>query len=178
VGLSISSEAETGLPTLDEALSFLQSARLRRIYVELKGRRAHSHALLEAVLSIVRRCRVARSVTLLSLDHSIIRLAKEIAGDIRTAATFPARSRRLISIRSILQDGRLAGVDEVALHYGLATRRAVETLHEGGFSVSAWTANRGLAMRHLVASGVDAIMTDFPNRLREILDTPDDKTAP
>ena len=160
------------VPTLEAVLSLLAGAGLQRIYVELKGSPATRQALLEAVLSLVRTFRVERSVTLLSFDHAIVRSAKEISGGIRTAATFPARGRRLISTRSIIRAAEHAGVDEVALHFGLATRRAIEILHQHGLSVSGWTANSKLGMRRLVACGVDSIMTNFPNRLREILVSP------
>jgi len=140
-----------------------------RIYVELKGSATTRQPLLEAVLASVRTLEAERLVTLLSFDHEIIRSAKLISGGIRTAATFPARGRRLISTRSILQAAEHAGVDEVALHFGLASRRAVEAFHERGLSVAVWTVNSKLAMRRLVACGVDSIMTNFPNRLREIL---------
>lgn len=160
------------VPTLEVALSFAAEAGLKRIYVELKGSEATRQALLEAVLSVVRTLAVERSVTLLSFDHAIVRSAKEISGGIRTAATFPARGRRLISTRSIVRAAEHAGVDEVALHFGLATRRAVEAFHEHGLSVSVWTANSKLAMRRLVACDVDAIMTNFPNRLLEVLVSP------
>jgi len=160
------------LPTLEAALSLLAATRLERIYVELKVGPANGQALVDAVLSLMRELRVERLVTLLSFDHGIVRRAKEVAGDIRTAATFPARRGRLISTRSIIRAAESAEVDEVALHVGLATKRTVEALHERGFSVSGWTANSRLAMRRLAACGVDSIMTDFPDRLREVLDSP------
>ncbi|MFY9556294.1 MAG: glycerophosphodiester phosphodiesterase family protein [Blastocatellia bacterium] len=160
------------VPTLEEVLDFLAPARVERIYVELKGGRGNKEQLLESVLSLVQRFRAERSVTLLSFDHEIIHRAKRFAGDIRTAATFPARGRRLISTRSILRAAENAEVDEVALHFGLVSRRAVEALHERGLSVSVWTANSKIAMRRLTACGVDSIMTNFPDRLRAVLDTP------
>jgi glycerophosphoryl diester phosphodiesterase len=164
------------VPTLEAVLSLLADAGMRRIYVELKGTPATRQALLEAILSLVEKLRVERSVTLLSFDHAIIRTARQVSGGIRTAATFPARGRRLMSTRSIVRAAEEAGVDEVALHFGLVTRRAVEIFHERGLSVSAWTANRKLSMRRLVACSVDSIMTNFPNRLHEILVSASGKT--
>lgn len=164
------------VPTLEVVLSLLAPAGLERIYVELKGSPANRQALLEAVLSLVRALRLERKVTLLSFDHAIVRSAREIAGDIRIAATFPAKGRRLISTRSIVRAAENAGVDEVALHFGLASRRAVDAFHERGLSVSAWTANSKLGMRRLAACGVDSIMTNFPNLLRGVLDSPSPRT--
>jgi glycerophosphoryl diester phosphodiesterase len=45
----------------------------------------------------------------------------------------------------------------------------VAALHEHGFSIAAWTANSKLVMRRLLAVGVDAIMTNYPNRLADVL---------
>jgi glycerophosphoryl diester phosphodiesterase len=171
-GDAIRTASREAVPTLEVVLSLLATAGLKRIYVELKGNSANRQALLEAVVSLVRRLRVERSVTLLSFDHAIVRRAKEIAGDIRTAATFPAKGFRLSSTRSILRAAGAAYVDEVALHFGLASRRTIGALHERGLSVSAWTVNSKLAMRRLAACGVDAIMTNFPNRLRDVLAQP------
>ncbi len=168
-GDAIRTPSREAVPTLEAVLSLLATAGLERIYVELKGNPASRQALLEAVVTLVRRLRVERPVTLLSFDHAIVRRAKEIAGDTRTAATFPAKGIGLTSTRSILRAAGTAHVDEVALHFGLARRRAVAVLHERGLSVSAWTVNSKLAMKRLAACGVDAIMTDFPNRLRDVL---------
>lgn len=158
------------VPSLKDVLTLLAPAMLKRIYVEIKGAASNREALLERVLSLIRELRMQDSITLLSFDHAIVRRAKEIAGDVRTAATFPARGRRLISTRSIIRDAGNAWVDEVALHAGLATRRAVDALHQSGLGVSVWTVNNRVSMRRVCACGVDAIMTNFPDRLREVLD--------
>jgi glycerophosphoryl diester phosphodiesterase len=170
--LTPSSFAGEPLPTLEDALTLFESAALERIYIELKGNVASQELLLDRVLSLVRRSRLQRSVTLLSFDHAIIRRAKEIDGAIRTAATFAASGRRLVSTRSIGRAVEDARVDEVALHFGLVTKRRVDALHERGIAVSVWTVNSKLAMRRSTACGVDSIMTNFPNRLREVLEGP------
>ena len=170
--LTGSSFAGEPLPTLEDALTFFESAVFERIYVELKGNVASRELLLDRVLSLVRRSRLHRSVTLLSFDHAIIRRAKESDGGLRTAATFAASGRRLVSTRSIIRAAEDARVDEVALHFGLVTRRRVDALHERGIAVSVWTVNSKLAMRRVTACGVDSIMTNFPNRLREVLEGP------
>ncbi len=170
--LTGSSFAGEPLPTLEDALTFFESAVFERIYVELKGNVASRELLLDRVLSLVRRSRLHRSVTLLSFDHAIIRRAKESDVGLRTAATFAASGRRLVSTRSIIRAAEDARVDEVALHFGLVTRRRVDALHERGIAVSVWTVNSKLAMRRVTACEVDSIMTNFPNRLREVLEGP------
>ena len=161
-GLRFSGEP---VPTLADALALLSRSKLQRIYIELKGRQKNKQPLLEAIIALVREFQLEQSVTLLSFDHEIIGLAARMAETIRRAATFSIAGRGSRSARSIIDSATRVGAAEVALHYGLATRRTVETLHESGISVSAWTANTKLVMRRLAACGVDSIMTNFPNRL-------------
>jgi len=162
-GLRFSGEP---VPTLEAALALLAPADLRRIYIELKG---SQQPLLEATLALVREFHLEQSATMLSFDHKIVKQVKQRAPDIRTAATFSIAGRGSASARSIIGSAMQADADEVALHYGLATRRTVEALHEHGIAVSVWTANSKLVMRRLAACGVDSIMTNFPNRLIGVL---------
>ncbi|MBI3652465.1 MAG: hypothetical protein HY231_15705 [Acidobacteria bacterium] len=157
------------VPTLEEVFALLATARLPRIYVELKGEAAHKNALLEATVALIHQCGLSSAVTLLSFDHRIIGEAKRLAPELRSAATFPATSHALATSRSMLKALQQAAADEAALHFGLATRRTVAALHDHGYAVSVWTANSKMVLRKLIASGVDAIMTNFPNRLLELL---------
>jgi glycerophosphoryl diester phosphodiesterase len=153
------------VPTLAEVLALMSPLKPRRVYLELKSEPARRQMLLDLTISLVRSSGLAGSVTLLSFDHEAMRLAKEIAPDLRTAATFPIGSRALPTARAIIEEADSARADEVALHFGLASRRTIKSLHESGLAVSAWTVNSRMVMRKLIASGVDSIMTNFPNRL-------------
>jgi glycerophosphoryl diester phosphodiesterase len=157
------------VPTLDEALALFARARLRRIYVELKGSPASKEALLNHVIGDVFNHRLEDRVTLLSFDHALVRRAKE-ASNIRTAATFSPAGGKFMTARSIIRAVEDARADEAAIHFGLVTRRVADALGERGLSLSAWTANNKLIMRRLVSCGVDSIMTNFPNRLFEMLE--------
>lgn len=165
------------VPTLDEVLALLAPANLRRVYIELKSGAATRDALLAEVVRLVRYFRMERAVTLLSFDHEAVREAKLVAPDIRAAATFPITGRALSTARSIITTVESLRADEAALHFGLATRRTVAALHEKGLSVSAWTANGPLVMRRLINSGVDAIMTNFPNRLFTTLESKEPRSV-
>jgi len=166
------------VPTLESVLATIAGPNRPLLYIELKANPARREEFLEAVLSIVRSFRIERSVTLLSFDHEIIALAKQRAPEIRTAVTFPTGRGRLVSANSLIRETARAGADEAALHVGLVTRRTVETLHNHGLSVSSWTANSKLLLRHIVACKVDSIMTNFPNRLVGLLGPKQDASWP
>jgi glycerophosphoryl diester phosphodiesterase len=161
--------AREGVPTLEAALRLMAGANLKKIYIELKSRPSSRRPLIEATLALARKFEIERAVTLLSFDHEAIRLAKEIAPHIRAAATFPVTGRALFTARSIIASTKSAGADEAALHFGIASRRTIEALHENGLRASVWTVNRKMMMKRLVSFGADAIMTNYPNRLIEVL---------
>jgi len=45
----------------------------------------------------------------------------------------------------------------------------IKDAHDGGIMVHAWIINRKEDMKRLIAMGVDGIITDYPDRLREVL---------
>jgi glycerophosphoryl diester phosphodiesterase len=49
------------------------------------------------------------------------------------------------------------------------TPAVVEKAHHAGLQVVAWTINEPEQMRRLIATGVDGIITDYPDRLLSIL---------
>ena len=49
----------------------------------------------------------------------------------------------------------------------------VDAAHAAEMRVIPWTVNEIATMRHLIDMHVDGIITDFPSRLRAILDEPD-----
>jgi glycerophosphoryl diester phosphodiesterase len=164
--------AGEGVPMLEAVLRLLSARGLKRIYIELKGIPETRPVLLDEVLRLVRAFNLERTATLLSFHHDIIRRSAELAGDIRTAVNIPAHIRGLPIARSIIRSAQDAGASEVSLHFSLASRRVVGALHEQGFQVASWTANRKIIMRRLAACGVDSIITNFPDRLRTIPHTP------
>ena len=166
-GLQFAGES---VPALGDVLALAAAAQVGRVYVELKGnRRRDKQPLLDAVLKCIKQYKMERAATLLSFDHEIIRRAKAQARRLRTAATFAIPGRGELTTRSIISAVERAGADEAALHYGLATRRTVATLRARGISIAVWTVNSKLVMRRMMALGVDAIMTNYPNRLADVL---------
>jgi glycerophosphoryl diester phosphodiesterase len=50
------------------------------------------------------------------------------------------------------------------------TPELVEKAHRSDLQVVTWTANTLADMRAMMAAGVDGIMTDFPDRLRALIE--------
>ena len=157
------------VPSLEETVRMLAVAQVRRLYLEMKGSPQTRVPLMRSTLGIVRASGIESAVTLMSFDHDLLRQAKEICPGLRTAPIFPVRGNGALTLREIKR-GHDIPPDEVALHFSLATSRTVTELHERGIKVAVWTANRKILMRRLTSSGVDSIITNFPDRLITVLE--------
>jgi glycerophosphoryl diester phosphodiesterase len=63
------------------------------------------------------------------------------------------------------------------LRIWLLSRAFIRKAHNTGLTVHAWTVDDPDDMKRAIANGVDGIITDFPTRLRAILDDPDRSSA-
>jgi glycerophosphoryl diester phosphodiesterase len=70
---------------------------------------------------------------------------------------------------SIVRAIKAAGADGWFTMYRDATAEAVTEAHALGLKVGAWTVNEPSAMRRLIAAGVEALCTDRPDVLAEVL---------
>jgi glycerophosphoryl diester phosphodiesterase len=61
------------------------------------------------------------------------------------------------------------GADQINVHYRDVTAQHVNRAHSLGLEVSTYVVNERRVMRRVVDAGVDAISTDYPGPLREVL---------
>ena len=66
----------------------------------------------------------------------------------------------------------LGGMQLVALS-GYGSAEDVREAHAAGFKVHAWTVDDPVDMQRAIDNDIDGVITDFPSRLRAILDKPD-----
>src|ERR1035437_9739139 len=81
-----------------------------------------------------------------------------------TAAWLASRTGRMPR-----RDADCVQVPTRARRLVIVDRRFVQTAHRSGLQVPSWTINDEAEMRHLLDLGIDAIMTDRPRLLREVL---------
>lgn len=149
------------IPLLAEVLA-MAGARQCRIFVEIKtGRKLHPD--IEAkVVKAVHRAGVFAHTTIMSFDHKVLEIIRELDPEIALGTSFKRPSLALGRARSV--DAR-----NVVPHWALATPRFVRHAHKAGLHVIVWTVNEPNAMRRMLANGVDGIITDYPARLAEII---------
>jgi glycerophosphoryl diester phosphodiesterase len=140
------------LPRLEEALEALPGMRFN---VDLK-----SPGTLRPMLALLERDDVAERVAVASTDDGRLRAVRQRHGD-RVVTGVSARAALSLRARSVLPGplGRLPVVDAVSLR----------AAHEAGLEVHVWTIDRASEMHRLLDLGVDGLMTDRPDRLRDVL---------
>ncbi|HZW72493.1 MAG TPA: glycerophosphodiester phosphodiesterase family protein, partial [Caldimonas sp.] len=76
---------------------------------------------------------------------------------------------KLADYPSIAHMIRAAGGRTWAPNFNNLDEAAVRTAHELGIRVIPWTVNAVADMRKLLDWGVDGLITDYPDRLREVM---------
>lgn len=172
-------------PSLEEAL-LLARARGRRVNVELKLVPRRYEGLVAAVVELVRRLGMQEQVLLSSFDHAGLVEAKRLAPELPVAALCVARladpGRYVAEVvgGDAWNPGCVGDVDtlgfgaEAFARDGLRAldRASIDAAHARGVSVHTWTVNDPARLEALVQLGVDAIITDYPNRLARVLASP------
>lgn len=165
------SEARIGgrepIPTLAETLATFPTLNLN---IDLK-----SDAVVEPALAAIRAAGAERRVCLGSFDERRIRRAYKLAdGRIAVShSTFGTLAVKLLRpaaiARALAGPGVALQIPETFRGTRIVTARLVERAHALGNDVHVWTIDDAEEMSRLLDLGVDGIVTDRPDILRDVL---------
>ncbi|HEY9357057.1 MAG TPA: glycerophosphodiester phosphodiesterase family protein [Arthrobacter sp.] len=143
-------------------------------------------SLTRAVVAEIQASGMADRTTLQSFDWSALNLTREIApeltlvalssGDAWMGVGQPGASPNLGGIDIDDYDGSLPkaaaaqGYDVVSPTFRSVTPAMIDEAHSLGLPVIPWTVNTTADMEHLMDLGVDGIITDYPTRLRTLME--------
>lgn len=152
------------IPTLKEALLFTREHHWR-VNVELKALppAMASFPVVERALALVRELDMVEQVLLSSFVHLYLQQARQLNPAVATAA-----------LTAKLQPEPAALLRELGSRVyhpwlQLTTPEEIKGLRQAGFEVNVWTVNEIDDMQRLIQAGVSGIITDFPQRLKQIL---------
>ena len=145
-----------------------------------------SVALTKAVVTEIYMAGMSGRTTLQSFDWSTLNLSRKIApqlplvalssGDAWLQVGQPGAAPELGGIDIDDYDGSLAkaakaqGYDVISPAFRSVTPQMIAEAHEFGLLVIPWTVNNTADMARLMDLGVDGIITDYPTRLRTLMD--------
>jgi glycerophosphoryl diester phosphodiesterase len=184
------------VPTLGEVFELVNRSGNRQIRfnMEIKINPEHpdrTHApeeFVRALIDVIRAHRMGGRVVVQSFDWRALSEVQARAPDIPTS--YLTADQKWLSN---LQTGRpgaspwlngfdvddfggsaaraikAAGGKIWSAYYKEVNADSIKLAHDLGLSVNVWTVNETGRMRELIAMGVDGIITDYPDRLRQVL---------
>jgi len=166
---------EIRIPSLKEALEL--AARLgMMVNIELKMLPRMYPGLAAAVVDLVGALGMEQSVLISSFDHEQLLEVRRRSSVIATGVLTSERLARPGEYLQLLDaDAYHPGCygDFDSLGFGSLAGEldlcGIASVRKSGRSVNVWTCNDPGQMRRLIAAGVSGIMTDFPNRLRDVI---------
>jgi glycerophosphoryl diester phosphodiesterase len=154
------------IPTLQEVLEAVGGQLL--LNIELKTVSPRDHGLERAVIDQVKQHELSDRVLLSSFNPFSLRRAKGIAPHIPTGLLYapgmPLPLRRAWMASLVPHEARHPEHTMVDGRYMAWARR-----HD--YRVHTWTVDDPNEMRHLIALGVDAIITNVPDTLHDVIES-------
>ena len=148
------------IPTIEEILAFGREHEIG-LHLEIKpeGPSGAEHAIVGALHACGE---VARSVVI-SFDVSTLKRVRQLDPLVMTGFLYSDRPADAVT------KAVNAGARQLLPRVDRVTRELVGNAHAHDLKVVAWTANDPEEMQKLIAAGVDGIITDYPDRLVELL---------
>jgi len=149
------------VPTLEQILSFAREADIV-LYLEIKYEVAYGlHHSLAAELTSQGD---AARVVLLSFDPTTLDGIRQFDRTLMTGLLVddlhPDSVKLAVGV----------GARQFCPRADVVTPELVSEAHQADLQVATWTANKPDQMRRLILAGVDGVMTDFPDRLKSVLE--------
>lgn len=149
------------IPTLEEILEFSRKHDVV-FYLEIKYDAAWGmhHALVGAL----RREQDTARTIVISFDASTLESVRKLDAAIMTGLLI---DRPQVDVVKLSVE---VGARQLCPQLPLVTPELVERAHRADLHVATWTADQPDEMRTAIATGVDGVMTDFPDRLQAVLE--------
>jgi glycerophosphoryl diester phosphodiesterase len=186
----------TSVPTLGEVFDLVNKSGNQsvRFNIEVKINPEHTQLTLSpkeftaAVIKVVRDYRMEGRVMLQSFDWRVLHEVQQLAPEIATS--YLTADQRWLSNLQTGKSGlspwlngldiddfdgsaaraiKASGGDIWSSYHQEVDADAIKLAHELGLQVNVWTVNETDRMRELIAMGVDGIITDSPDRLRQVV---------
>ncbi|MGD0956275.1 MAG: glycerophosphodiester phosphodiesterase family protein [Candidatus Acidiferrales bacterium] len=149
------------IPTLEDVLAFAREHDVV-FYLELKYEAAWGmhHALAAAIQNSEN---AARTIVI-SFDPGTLKALRQL--DASAMMGLLVEGARPDLVKAAVG----VGARQLCPRWDLVTRELVEEAHRADLHVATWTLDEAGQMRAAIDAGVDGIMTDFPDRLRAVVE--------
>ena len=173
--LEFYASGEIKLPTLQQALKVALVAEMM-VNIEIKTIPRMYPGLTKAVVQLVEAMGLERRVLISSFDHQQLIEVRRLSNVIATGVLTNDRLAKPSDYLQILDadaynPGCYGEYDSMGFGSvsGKLDSSGIINVRVAGRGVNVWTCNEEYQMRELIRAGVTGLITDFPNRARDVV---------
>lgn len=148
--------------TIEELIETVQGRGIA-LNIEIKNGPRIYDGIEEKVVSVLNNCAASDRVIVSSFDHSAIKRVKSIAPDMLCGILFSG------ALIDPITPARLAGADGLHPEYSWVHEPLVAAAQSAGMFVNVWTVDSQEQMKRMAALGVTGIISNYPERLVDVL---------
>ncbi|MDE6670702.1 MAG: glycerophosphoryl diester phosphodiesterase membrane domain-containing protein [Ruminococcus sp.] len=115
----------------------------------------------EKTVEVIEEYNIERSCYITSFSYTALKTVKKINPKIKTGI--------IANVATSTSFSQLRYIDAVSLNYIFVNSSIVNMAHQNGKRVFVWTVDRKSDIQHMVAMGVDNIITNRPDRAYDII---------
>lgn len=156
------------IPTLVEVFEAFPETRVN---IEIKNPEPD---VIPSLCRLIKKHHMLKKVMVASFDTGVLKKFRSICPEVATSAG-SSEAILFYSLQKMYMEDAYspdAQALQVPENYGslqVVNRRFLEAAHARNMKVHVWTVNDVESMKRLLKLGVDGIMTDYPNRLVDLL---------
>ncbi len=145
------------LPTLQEVIRLVKGKMKLNIEIKISG---NEPSIAEKVVEIVRAENFVHQCMITSFDKTTVIRCKEIAPEIKAGFIFNEKNT---------EDYLNGSWEILSCKYTVVNQDFVNSARKAGKQIHVWTVNEKDMMKKIIAFGVDGIITNYPDRLWEVV---------
>ncbi len=134
------------------------------LVIEVKGDPHPAEGIEEKLVHLLRDQSMLDQAMVISFHHTSVKKVKQFESSATTGVLFTGRLVHSVDA------ARAAHADSVRPSWRYWSADLVDEIHRAGLAASTWTVDDEETMEYLVELGIDSIGTNYPDRLRGVLD--------
>lgn len=146
------------IPTLEEVLELVRPSGMK-VNIELKTGIFWYPDIEKKTVELVEKAGMVERIIYSSFNHYSVQRLKEIVPDAETAYLY---SDVILNVEEYAKKTGVDGIHPALYHVNMAN--FLEEYRKSGLKVRVWTVNRKKDMRALMKAGVEAIITNYPDK--------------
>ncbi len=161
--------AQEGIPSLPDVIHRFRQRKTTKKHligfvIELKTVRGSGGSLADAVVAVLAREDFVDRCLVISFDAVALQEVRAAHKTLPTGLLFNEDTEE-----GRVAQAKIIGAQSIFPRKTWVTSRGVTAAHKAGLSVGVWTCNTQNEMKRIVTCGVDAIATNYPDRLRALI---------